>query len=56
MNRNLTAWVCAAAVSLVGAACFTVQADEFDQADLARWQQEFSVVVEEGEKLFHGVL
>jgi len=56
MKRNLTAWVCAAAVSLVGAACLTVQADEFDQADLARWQQEFSVVVEEGEKLFHGGL
>jgi thiosulfate dehydrogenase len=56
MKRNLTAWVCAAAVSLVGAACFTVQADEFDQVDLARWQQEFSVVVEEGEKLFHGGL
>ena len=56
MKRNVTAWVCAAAASLVGAACLTVQADEFDQADLARWQQEFSVVVEEGEKLFHGGL
>ena len=56
MKRNLTARVYAVSVSLVCAACLTVQADEFDQADIARWQQEFSAVVEEGEKLFHGGL
>jgi thiosulfate dehydrogenase len=32
------------------------QADEFDQADLDRWQQEYMSVVEQGEKLFHGGL
>jgi len=56
MNRKLTARVCAAAVSLLGAVCFAVQADEFDQADLDRWQQEYNAVVEKGEKLFHGGL
>jgi thiosulfate dehydrogenase len=33
-----------------------VQADEFSQADLERWQQEYRVVVEKGDKLFHGGL
>ena len=33
-----------------------VQAEEFSQADLERWQQEFRVVVEKGDKLFHGGL
>jgi cytochrome c len=33
-----------------------VQADEFSQADLQRWQQEYRVVVEKGDKLFHGGL
>jgi thiosulfate dehydrogenase len=30
-----------------------VGADEFTQADLARWEQEFMTVVKEGEKQFH---
>jgi thiosulfate dehydrogenase len=34
----------------------TVVADEFDDEDLERWQAEYRVVVEEGEKLFHGGL
>jgi len=46
----------AAALSLLGAVCFAVQADEFDQVDLDRWQQEYNVVVGKGEKLFHGGL
>ena len=33
-----------------------VQADEFDDEDLERWQMEYEVVVDEGEKLFHGGL
>jgi cytochrome c len=33
-----------------------VQAEEFSQADLERWQQEYRVVVEKGDKLFHGGL
>lgn len=33
-----------------------VQADEFSQADLERWQEEYRVVVEKGEQLFHGGL
>lgn len=33
-----------------------VQAEEFSQADLDRWQQEYRVVVEKGDKLFHGGL
>jgi cytochrome c len=31
-----------------------VRSDEFSQADLERWQQEYLSVVGEGEKLFHG--
>lgn len=34
----------------------SVLADEFDQADLDRWQQEYMSVVDKGEKLFHGGL
>jgi thiosulfate dehydrogenase len=31
-------------------------ADEFDEADLKRWQTEFMSVVQQGDKLFHGGL
>ena len=31
-------------------------ADEFDRADLERWQAEYQAVVARGEKLFHGGL
>lgn len=34
----------------------TVQADEFTDEDLARWQQEYLAVVGKGDKLFHGGL
>lgn len=33
-----------------------LQADEFTDEDLARWQQEYRAVVEKGDKLFHGGL
>jgi len=33
-----------------------VIADEFDEDDTERWEMEFEVVVEEGDKLFHGGL
>ena len=56
MKRKLTVRVCAAVLGLAGVACFPLQADEFESADLARWQQEFGAVVDEGEKLFHGGL
>jgi len=54
MNRTLALQLYAA--SLLGAACLPAQADEFDQADLDRWQQEYSTVVERGDNLFHGGL
>jgi len=56
MNRKLTVRVCAAALGLNGIVCLPLQADEFEQADLARWQHEYAAVVDEGEKLFHGGL
>jgi thiosulfate dehydrogenase len=31
-----------------------VQSDEFTEADLERWKQQYLAVVDEGEKLFHG--
>jgi cytochrome c len=31
-----------------------LQADEFTDADLKRWKQQYMAVVEEGERLFHG--
>jgi len=33
-----------------------VNADDFTQADLDRWQAEYQSVVDKGEKLFHGGL
>ena len=48
-----------AAVTLVATGIVTAplaQADNFTQADLDRWQQEYQAVVSEGEKLFHGGL
>jgi len=33
-----------------------LQADDFTQADLDRWQAEYMASVEAGEKLFHGGL
>lgn len=34
----------------------TAGADEFTQADIDKWQQDFMVVAQEGEKLFHSAL
>jgi cytochrome c len=48
-----------AAGMILPASCLVVipaLADEFDQADLDRWQQEYMSVVEQGERLFHGGL
>lgn len=45
-----------ATLALVGSLGTTARADEFDQADLDRWQAEFMTVVEQGDKLFHGGL
>ena len=44
---------------LAGAALFfstLLQADDFNQADLDRWQAEYMAVVAEGERVFHGGL
>ena len=49
--RNL-----AIAVTLVAAMPQAAQSDEFTDADLARWKQEYLTVVEKGEQLFHGGL
>ena len=51
--RHITAGIMSLASGLV---VIPAQADEFDQADLDRWQQEYMSVVEQGEKLFHGGL
>jgi len=44
------------AAVLASVCALPVSADEFTQADLERWQQEYMSVVTEGEKLFHGGL
>ncbi len=43
---------------LVGLLLFTpgTRADEFTEADLKKWQEDFQVVVQEGERLFHSAL
>ena len=41
---------------LAGLVLAPVNADEFTQADLDKWQKEFMSVVAEGEKLFHSAL
>jgi cytochrome c len=38
------------------AIAFSIQAGEFTQADLDRWDQEFMTVVTKGDKLFHSAL
>ncbi|MFN2309675.1 MAG: cytochrome C [Gammaproteobacteria bacterium] len=56
MNKQLThrvpAWLAVALLALSGG----VQADEFTQQDLDRWQQEYMSIVEKGDRLFHGGL
>ena len=48
--------VIAAGAMFVGLLTATARADEFAEADLERWQQEFQSVVEHGDRLFHGGL
>ena len=38
------------------AIAFSIQAGEFTQADLERWDEEFMTVVTKGDKLFHSAL
>jgi cytochrome c len=46
----------AIAAALMITAPQAAQSDEFTEADLARWKQEYMAVVDKGEKLFHGGL
>ncbi|MGB7933451.1 MAG: cytochrome C [Gammaproteobacteria bacterium] len=46
----------AIAVTLITAIPQAAQSDEFTDADLARWKQEYLTVVDQGEQLFHGGL
>ena len=43
-------------VSALLAISFSIQAGEFTQEDLKRWDKEFMTVVTNGEKLFHSAL
>ncbi|MBU0989963.1 MAG: cytochrome C [Proteobacteria bacterium] len=43
-------------VSVLVAISFSIQAGEFTQEDLKRWDKEFMTVVMKGEKLFHSAL
>ena len=57
MDSRTMRYVAAGVILLAsGLMVIPAQADEFDQADLDRWQQEYMSVVEQGEKLFHGGL
>jgi len=57
MDSRTMRYVAAGVIFLAsGQMLVPAQADEFDQADLDRWQQEYMSVVEQGEKLFHGGL
>jgi cytochrome c len=46
----------AIAVTLITAIPQAAQSDDFTDADLARWKQEYLTVVDQGEQLFHGGL
>ena len=57
MDNKITVHVAAGMLLLaLGLAVIPALADEFDQADLDRWQQEYMSVVDKGDKLFHGGL
>lgn len=43
-------------LACAGFAAAAAQADQFAAEDLDRWQMEYEVVVDEGDKLFHGGL
>jgi cytochrome c len=55
--RNIKFFSSAFVAGLIGlgflAISFSIQADDFTEKDLKRWNQEFMSVVMEGEKLFH---
>lgn len=56
-NRHTNGIISSVALAIIGTAGLSpVQADNFTQADLDRWQQEYNVVVDRGSKLFHGGL
>jgi thiosulfate dehydrogenase len=42
------------AAALLMATPQAAQSDEFTEADLERWQQQYMAIVEKGEQLFHG--
>ena len=54
-NSKFSKSACLAALIGLGflAISFSIQADDFSEADLKRWNQEFMSVVMAGEKLFH---
>lgn len=54
-NSKFFSRACLAALIGLGflAISVTIQADDFTEADLKRWNQEFMSVVMEGERLFH---
>lgn len=59
MRKGKRLWGIFLAVLVGGismAVAFSIQAGEFTQADLERWDQEFMSVVTEGDKLFHSAL
>lgn len=53
LTRITKAILCAGALTLAQPAA---QADEFTEADLKSWEDQFMTVVKRGEKLFHGGL
>jgi hypothetical protein len=53
MNRPKRMLLVLALVVAVCALSLPTPADELTPADLKRWQEEFMVVVKQGEKLFH---
>jgi thiosulfate dehydrogenase len=55
-SKKLFRTVAAASLLAVSLSFLSVQADEFTQTDLDRWQQEYASVVARGEKVFHGGL
>jgi len=56
-NRRITPMLAGLVLATGGAVGIPqAQADNFSQADLDRWQQEYNTVVSKGEKLFHGGL
>ncbi len=53
MYKGICLILLALALSVPAVDC---RADEFTEADLKKWQEDFMTVVKEGEKLFHSAL